>query len=255
MSGQQAMLVRFAALSRRSSPFIWGMLKSEQTTSNSSRSRRSTSSGAWCDATWNCVDRTASTVVDLRVAQVLAVIENELRVSNRIVTDLLDYARERTPQLVTCPLGPLVTEAFSVVPAPPHVTLDNQVPASGAEVRCLRDPTRGGLAASLVEIAQSSRIGVEIDEARLPVRPEVRGACELLGLDPLFVANEGKLVAFVAPGDAERALDALRGHPLGREAALVGRATDATGELSARTSIGGRRAVDLPLSDPLPRIC
>lgn len=127
--------------------------------------------------------------------------------------------------------------------------------ASGAEVRCLRDPTRGGLASALSEIASIARVGVEIDEVRLPVRAEVRGACELLGLDPLFVANEGKLVAFVAPADAARALDALRAHPLGRDAAVVGRAIGAAGELIVRTSVGGARTLDLPLSDPLPRIC
>ncbi|HEU4405970.1 MAG TPA: hydrogenase expression/formation protein HypE [Polyangiaceae bacterium] len=126
--------------------------------------------------------------------------------------------------------------------------------ASGADLRCLRDPTRGGLAASLSEIAARSGVGVEIDEAALPVRPEVRGACELLGLDPLFVANEGKFVAFCAPESEGRALAALRSHPLGRGAARVARATPARG-LSVRTSVGGRRALDLPLADPLPRIC
>ena len=127
--------------------------------------------------------------------------------------------------------------------------------ASRADVRCLRDPTRGGLAAALVEIAARSRVAVEIDEPRLPVRPAVRGACELLGLDPLFVANEGKLVAFVAERDAARALDALRAHPLGRDAAVVARATDRAAGNVVRTSIGSRRALDLPWTDPLPRIC
>ena len=127
--------------------------------------------------------------------------------------------------------------------------------AGGADVRCLRDPTRGGLAASLTEIAACARVGVEIDEVALPVRAEVRGACELLGLDPLFVANEGKLVAFVAPADASRALAAMRAHPLGRDAAIVGRATGDSGFIVVRTQIGGRRMLDLPLTDPLPRIC
>lgn len=130
--------------------------------------------------------------------------------------------------------------------------------ASGADVRCLRDPTRGGLAAALTEIAECSRVGVEIDEAAIPVNAAVRGACELLGLDPLFVANEGKLVAFVAPADAPRALAALRAHPLGRDAAVVGHATvdeRGGGTIVVRTPIGGRRLLDLPLTDPLPRIC
>ncbi len=126
---------------------------------------------------------------------------------------------------------------------------------SGADVRCLRDPTRGGLAAAVTEIAGSSGVGVEIDERSLPVQAHVRGACELLGLDPLLVANEGKLVAFVAPADAARVLAALRGHPLGREAAVVGWATAERGEIVVRTQVGGRRMLDLPLSDPLPRIC
>jgi hydrogenase expression/formation protein HypE len=126
---------------------------------------------------------------------------------------------------------------------------------SGAEVSCMRDPTRGGLAAAATEIAARSRVGVELDEPALPVRPAVRGACELLGLDPLFIANEGKLLAFVAPSSADRALAALRAHPLGRDAARVGRAAGAPGELILRTAIGGRRVVDLPLTDPLPRIC
>lgn len=127
--------------------------------------------------------------------------------------------------------------------------------ASGAEIRCLRDPTRGGLAASLTEIAAASRVGVEIDEVRLPVRGAVRGACELLGMDPMLVANEGKLVAFVDPASADRALLALQSHPLGRDAAIVGRVAGAAGEIVIRTSVGGERVLDLPLTDPLPRIC
>lgn len=126
---------------------------------------------------------------------------------------------------------------------------------SGAELRCLRDPTRGGLAASLTEIAEASGVGMEIDEAKLPVRAEVRGACELLGMDPMLVANEGKLVAFVDPGSAERALEALRRDPLGREAAIVGRVGGRKGEIVVCTSVGGKRVLDLPLTDPLPRIC
>jgi hydrogenase expression/formation protein HypE len=127
--------------------------------------------------------------------------------------------------------------------------------ASGADVRCLRDPTRGGLAAAVTEIAARSRVGVELEESALPVRPVVRGACELLGLDPLLIPNEGKLLAFVAPASAARALAALRAHPLGRDAAAVGRAGGAPGEITVRTAIGGRRTLDLPLTDPLPRIC
>lgn len=129
---------------------------------------------------------------------------------------------------------------------------------SGAQLRCLRDPTRGGLATALSEIASRAQLDFEIDETVLPVRDVVRGACELLGLDPLLVANEGKLVAVVAPDDAELALRTLRAHPLGRDSALIGHASrsrGSTGEIVIRTAIGGRRVFDLPLSDPLPRIC
>jgi len=128
--------------------------------------------------------------------------------------------------------------------------------ASQVRLRCLRDPTRGGLAAALSEIAARAQVDFELDETTLPVREVVRGACELLGLDPLLVANEGKLVAIVAPADAERALAALRAHPLGRDSALIGHASHGgTGEIVIRTMIGGRRVLDLPLADPLPRIC
>jgi len=139
--------------------------------------------------------------------------------------------------------------------APLH-ELVQAIIATGAQLRCLRDPTRGGLAASLTEIASRSGVGVEIDETRLPIRSEVRGATEILGLDPLFVANEGKLVAFVEPDDASRVLEAMRAHPLGKEAAIIGHATASRpGEIVVLTSVGGRRMVDLPHADPLPRIC
>ena len=89
-------------------------------------------------------------------------------------------------------------------------------------IRCMRDPTRGGLSSALNELAAASRVGVELDEAAIPLRPEVRGACEMLGLDPLYVANEGKLIAVVPPADADRVLEAMRAHPLGRNAAIIG---------------------------------
>jgi hydrogenase expression/formation protein HypE len=128
--------------------------------------------------------------------------------------------------------------------------------ASGAEVHALRDPTRGGVAATLVEIATRRRLGVELDERRVPVREAVRGACELFGLDPLLVANEGKLVAFVAARDESRALAALRSHPLGADAVAIGTVVAAhAGTVVARTPIGGERVLDLPFGEPLPRIC
>lgn len=124
------------------------------------------------------------------------------------------------------------------------------------EVRCLRDPTRGGLSSTLNEIASSSEVGMELDETAIPVREEVRGACEMLGLDPLYVANEGKLVALVAPSAAQAALAALRSHPLGKDAAIIGRVTaDQSRMVVMRTSFGTTRIVDMLAGDQLPRIC
>ncbi len=124
------------------------------------------------------------------------------------------------------------------------------------EIHALRDPTRGGLAASLCEIAKISGTGIEIDAHAIPVRENVRGACEILGLDPLFVANEGKLVAFVKAPDAERVLRAMRQTPEGQDAAIIGCATDRyPGMTIMRTEIGGSRVIDLPFNEQLPRIC
>jgi hydrogenase expression/formation protein HypE len=122
--------------------------------------------------------------------------------------------------------------------------------------RCLRDPTRGGLAAALVELGQQAGLACELEEATIPISEPVRGALELLGLDPLFIANEGKLCAIVPPAEAEAALAALRDHPLGKNAARVGLFREGRrGALTVRTRIGGVRQVELPLTDPLPRIC
>ena len=123
-------------------------------------------------------------------------------------------------------------------------------------VHAMRDPTRGGLASTLNEIASASRVGVAIDEAALPVRPEVQSACELLGLDPVYVANEGKAVFFVAPEAADRVLDALRAHPLGKDAARIGRVTaEHPGMLVARTAMGANRVIATQIGEQLPRIC
>ena len=128
--------------------------------------------------------------------------------------------------------------------------------AAAPNTHCLRDPTRGGLAAALNELAETSKVGVEIEEAAVPVRPAVAAACEMLGFDPLTVANEGKLIAFVPPEEAEVALEALQAHPLGQEAARIGVVTkEHPGMVLARTPIGGRRIVDMPLGELLPRIC
>jgi hydrogenase expression/formation protein HypE len=123
-------------------------------------------------------------------------------------------------------------------------------------IHCLRDATRGGLAAVLNELAEASNVGIEFEEKKVPIRPEVNAACEMLGLDPFYIANEGKLVAIVAEEAAERVLLAMRSHEYGREAAIIGRVVaEHPGMVTARTSIGGRRVVDLPAGELLPRIC
>jgi len=128
--------------------------------------------------------------------------------------------------------------------------------AVGSAVHAMRDPTRGGLASTLNEIAQSSGVGMEIDEPSLPVRPQVQSACELLGLDPVYVANEGKVVFFVAPEAAEQVLQVLHSHPLGREAARIGRVTaEHPRMLVARTAMGANRVIPTQIGEQLPRIC
>lgn len=128
--------------------------------------------------------------------------------------------------------------------------------ATDNAVHVLRDPTRGGVASALNEIASSSLVGVEIDESSLPVPAAVAGACEMLGLDPLYVANEGNFVAFVPESQAEAALTAMRAHPLGRGAQRIGTVVDDhRGMVVLRTGLGGTRVVDLLSGDQLPRIC
>ena len=140
----------------------------------------------------------------------------------------------------SAPLNGLVEELLEVAP----------------HTHCLRDPTRGGLAAGLNELAGTSGVGIEIEERAVPVQPAVAAACEMLGFDPLTVANEGKLVAFVPPEEAGAALEALQAHPLGQEAARIGViVAEHPGMVLARTGIGGRRVVAMPLGELLPRIC
>jgi hydrogenase expression/formation protein HypE len=123
-------------------------------------------------------------------------------------------------------------------------------------IRCLRDPTRGGLATALNELASQSQVGMEVEETAIPVREAVRGACELLGLDPLYVANEGKLVAIVAPQAAEKALATLRADEHGRDGVIIGRVTEThRGRVVLRTALGARRVVDMLVGEQLPRIC
>ena len=128
--------------------------------------------------------------------------------------------------------------------------------AASAEIRCLRDPTRGGLSSTLNEFASQAQVGIEIDERAIPIREEVKGACELLGLDPLYVANEGKLVAIVAPDAADGVVAAMRRHPLGAEARIIGSVTASHPRLvTMRTLVGPTRIVDMLAGDQLPRIC
>jgi len=128
--------------------------------------------------------------------------------------------------------------------------------ATGADIRVLRDPTRGGLAATLNEIAVQSGVGMLLEEAAIPIHPVVAAACEFLGLDPLYVANEGKLICICAAADAERALAALRAHPLGTQAARIGTVVaDDHHFVQMTTTLGGRRIVDWLAGDQLPRIC
>jgi len=123
-------------------------------------------------------------------------------------------------------------------------------------VRTLRDPTRGGLATTLNEIARQSKVGLLLDERAIPVRPQVHAACELLGLDPLYIANEGKCLVVCADAHADTALEALRSHPLGRDAARIGRVVDDPQHfVQMATGFGGRRMVDWLSGEPLPRIC
>lgn len=139
--------------------------------------------------------------------------------------------------------------------APLHALVDDLLEMVDG-VRCLRDPTRGGVATVLNELAVAADLGVVVEESALPIRPEVTGACEILGIDPLYVANEGKLIAVVAPEDAERALEALRRHGIGEEAAIIGTVVaEPEGMVLLSTEFGGTRVVDMLAGDPLPRIC
>jgi hydrogenase expression/formation protein HypE len=135
-------------------------------------------------------------------------------------------------------------------------TLVRSMLDASLEIHAMRDPTRGGVATILNEIAVASSAGIEIDEKRIPVRESVKGACEVLGLDPLYVANEGKLVAMVAPDAAEAILANMRAHPLGREARIIGRVLpEHPGMVVMKTSVGGTRIVDVLFGEQLPRIC
>ena len=134
--------------------------------------------------------------------------------------------------------------------------LVSQMLEVSSRIHCLRDPTRGGLATTLNELAQQSKVGITLDEAKIPVKDDVRAACELLGLDPLYVANEGKLVAIIHPTDADRVLTQMKRNNYGRDAAIIGEVTDEhPGKVVMRTKLGPSRIVDMLSGELLPRIC
>ncbi len=140
----------------------------------------------------------------------------------------------------TAPLNLLVEDILSV----------------SEKIHWMRDPTRGGISSALNELAQSAKLGVEIWESEIPIPEPVKAACEMLGLDPLYVANEGKLIAVVDPEDAEKILEAMRNNPLGKEARIIGEITSEHPRVVLmKTSIGGKRVVDMLAGEQLPRIC
>jgi hydrogenase expression/formation protein HypE len=144
--------------------------------------------------------------------------------------------------------GDLKSDAASVLPLTRELV---KLPG----LRFMRDPTRGGLATVAHEIVHGSGLGIALEEARVPVRDSVRAVCEMLGYDPYFLACEGRVVAVVAPGDADRALEALRALPAGREAAIIGRVQEQPARVLLETVLGGERVIEELEDDPLPRIC
>lgn len=150
----------------------------------------------------------------------------------------------------------LELESEIVSDTAPLASLVESMLTVGGQIHCLRDPTRGGVATSLNEIARRSHVGMVLDEDRIPIREEVKGLCEMLGMDPLYVANEGKLVAVVGRADAERIVERMRGHPDGRRAQIIGEVVEDRSEtVVMRTAVGGSRILDVMSSEPLPRIC
>lgn len=147
------------------------------------------------------------------------------------------------PEDIKTDSAPLAKMVQGILAAAPHTA-------------CLRDPTRGGVAAVLNEIAQSAQVGIRIEEDAIPVRPAVQGVCDMLGFDPLTLANEGKCIAFVPAEEAEAALAAMKESPYGQEACILGETTEeASGTVALTTAIGGLRIVDMPLGAIVPRIC
>jgi len=152
--------------------------------------------------------------------------------------------------------GDLALDAPIVSDCAPLHDLIATLLAAAPDTRFIRDPTRGGVATVLNEVAEAAQVAIEIDETSTPLRVEVRGFCEILGLDPLYLANEGKIVAIVPPAQAQAALTALQAHPLGRDSRVIGRvAAGEPGRVSMRTVLGGSRIVDMLVGEQLPRIC
>lgn len=148
------------------------------------------------------------------------------------------------------------TSALTSDCAPLNGMIAELLRAGDGQIRCMRDPTRGGLVSTLNEWALASHVGIVVEQARIPIRAEVLGICELLGLDPLYVANEGKVVVAVAAEGAEEALAALQSHPLGRDAAIIGQVTDQHPKrVVLRTELGSHRVLDMLVEEQLPRIC
>lgn len=139
--------------------------------------------------------------------------------------------------------------------APLNGLVEDMLKAS-SNIHCMRDPTRGGLATTLNELAEQSKVGIRIEEGSVPVREEVLGACEMLGLDPVYIANEGKLIAIVAAEDAEKILEAMQANRYGKDASIIGEvASENPGRVVMKTCLGSSRIIDMLVGDPLPRIC
>lgn len=188
-----------------------------------------------------------------------------------IVPDGVDIAADRArPGDVIIVSGTIGDHGMAIMSVREGLTFETELTSDSAalhtlvaamldvtrDIHCLRDATRGGVAAVLNELAEQSQVGFALDEQAIPVRPAVQAACEMLGMDPLYVANEGKLVAVVPRAHTDEVLAAMRAHPLGQDAAIIGEAVDEhPGMVIARTLIGARRVVDMPLGEILPRIC
>jgi hydrogenase expression/formation protein HypE len=166
--------------------------------------------------------------------------------------------------------GPIAMHGIAIMSVRENLAFETQITSDCAllhglaaelltacpETRVLRDPTRGGIASALNEIAAQAKVGIHLEQSAIPISEEVQGACEILGFDPLYVANEGKMLAIVPPEKAEAALSAIRRHPLGTQAAIIGEVVaDHAGFVTMRTRVGGNRVVDMLSGEQLPRIC